>query len=195
MSTDRPQDRFEALLEQHRGIVGKVAGLYCHHAEDRRDLAQEIRAQLWRSFPRYDSARPFATWMYRVALNVAISFARNASARGRHFPARGGEDLEGLAERDDGEHEGAGPQGLDRVLFLQRFLEGQGELDRALLLLYMEEHSYRAIAEAPGISETNVATKLSRLKLRLRRDALHIEQRDARGEPAKDGGRRWNSTN
>ncbi len=59
----------------------------------------------------------------------------------------------------------------------------------------MEEHSYRAIAEVLGISETNVATKLSRLKLRLRRDALHIEQRDARGEPAKDGGRRWNSTN
>ena len=58
-------------------IVLKVASLYCRDADERRDLAQEITMQLWRAFPSYDEARPFSTWMYRIALNVAISFARS----------------------------------------------------------------------------------------------------------------------
>ena len=65
------------LLEQHRKIVLKVASRYCRDADERRDLAQEITMQLWRAFPSYDEARPFSTWMYRIALNVAISFARS----------------------------------------------------------------------------------------------------------------------
>ena len=75
--TQDAQQRFQELLERHRGIVVKVAGSYAWHAEDRADLAQEIAAQLWRAFPRYDAARAFSTWMYRIALNVAISFARD----------------------------------------------------------------------------------------------------------------------
>src|SRR5262245_48707513 len=81
MMTDSPQDRFQALLERHQRIVFKVANTYCRHSEDRRDLVQEIIVQLWRAFPRYDERRPFSTWMYRIALNVAISFARRAGHR------------------------------------------------------------------------------------------------------------------
>src|SRR5262245_17763510 len=84
MITPKPralQERFLTLLEMHERIVFKVAALYCHNAEDRRDLAQEITAQLWRAFPRYDEARPFSTWAYRIALNVAISYARRAGVR------------------------------------------------------------------------------------------------------------------
>ncbi len=70
------QDRFQTLLETHRGIVFKVAGMYGRQAEDRHDIEQEICLQLWKSFPRYDERRAaFSTWMYRIALNVAISFA------------------------------------------------------------------------------------------------------------------------
>ena len=78
---DSPQTRFAALLEQHRGIVFKVAATYCRHPEDRQDLAQEIAAQLWRAFSGYDPARLFSTWMYRIALNVAISHVRSTSGR------------------------------------------------------------------------------------------------------------------
>ncbi len=77
------QQRFEALLREHRRIVFKVAGVYARDRHDRDDLAQEIAAQLWRSFGRFDErCAKFTTWMYRVALNVAISYARNARRSG-----------------------------------------------------------------------------------------------------------------
>jgi RNA polymerase sigma factor (sigma-70 family) len=77
MTARKHQQRFETLLYANRGIVFKVAGLYSRSTADRDDLMQEISAQLWRSFGSYDQARArFSTWMYRIALNVAISQAR-----------------------------------------------------------------------------------------------------------------------
>ena len=73
---ERRQKEFEGLLQSHQGIVFKVANTYCWHSEDRADLVQEIVAQVWRAWPRYDPTRIFSTWMYRIALNVAISFVR-----------------------------------------------------------------------------------------------------------------------
>ena len=169
MTTDSLQGRFQALLERHRKIVFKVANMYCRNAEDRRDLAQEIGTQLWRSFPRFDESRPFSTWMYRIALNVGISFARQAGHRERHSVAlddhaigEGGidaiEDNATLSEPDE------------RVRALHRFIDQLDVLNRALMLLYLEDRSYREIADVLGISETNVATKINRLKQRIRAD-------------------------
>jgi len=152
-------ERFRDHLERHRKIVFKVANLYGRGEEDRRDLAQEISAQLWRAFPRYDPERPFSTWMYRIALNVAISFARSAVQRARYAVPLDEETPDPIdpARAPD-----------DRVQALHGFMSRLDELNRALLLLYLDEHSYREIAEVLGISETNVATKLSRLKQRIR---------------------------
>lgn len=165
-TTDSLRDRFEALFDRHRKIVFKVANTYCRHAEDRRDLAQEICVQLWRAFPGYDEQRPFSTWMYRVALNVAISFARRASQRRRHMVALD----DGAAEPVD--DRAATSAADDRVRALYRIIDGLPELDRALMLLYLEDHGYREIAEVLGISETNVATKINRLKQRIRQGVL-----------------------
>ena len=77
--------QFGELLERHRGIVFKVANTYCRDPHDRADLAQEIATQLWRSFPRYDGTRTFSTWMYRIALNVAISFRRSGGHHEQHL--------------------------------------------------------------------------------------------------------------
>lgn len=71
--------RFNALLQQHRGIVLKVAASYCWNPDDRAELAQDITVQLWRAFPGYDAGRRFSTWMYRIALNVAVSDLRGRS--------------------------------------------------------------------------------------------------------------------
>lgn len=160
---EAPPETFEALLEGHRKILFKVAGMYCRDEEDRRDLVQEMSAQLWRSFGRYDRRRPFSTWMYRVALNVAISSARSALLRRRHHvPLE-----EGAVEPVD---ESAAREPDERVGQLQRFIGQLDELERALLLLYLEEHSYRQIADVLGMTETNVATRISRLKRRIRDD-------------------------
>jgi RNA polymerase sigma factor (sigma-70 family) len=174
METDSPQARFQALWERHQKIVFKVANTYCRRAEDRRDLVQEIGAQLWRAFPRYDEGRSFSTWMYRIALNVAISFARRAGHR-RMQSLSQDETLAGPITIP------AEVSGLDeQVAALQAFIDKLDDLNRALLLLYLEEHSYREIAEVLGISETNVATKINRLKQRIRTDITQALSSDTR---------------
>jgi RNA polymerase sigma factor (sigma-70 family) len=156
------QDEFARRLEEHQRIIFKVANTYCRLAEDRADLAQEIAAQLWRAFPSYDSSRSFSTWMYRIALNVAISHFRAARYREAHTVAL-----------DVRLHEPAQPAVADgdaRVRELHRVIETLDPLSRALLLLYLDEHTYREIASILGITETNVATRISRLKRRIRED-------------------------
>ena len=160
----QPRERFGELLEQHRRIVFKVANTYAFQADDRADLAQEIAAQLWRSFPGYDTDRPFSTWMYRIALNVAITHVRGAARRGKHS-----------VPWDETLHDTADDNGVDhetdqQVRALHRFIAQLDKLNRALLLLYLEDQSYLQIAEILGISETNVATKLGRLKQRIRNE-------------------------
>lgn len=162
MTADTRQ-QFGDLLERHRRIVFKVANTYAWHREDRADLAQEIAAQLWRAFPGYDPARSFSTWMYRVALNVAISFVRSDSQRQRHAVPLD-EDLHDLAA------EGTDHEADQQVRALHRFIAQLEPLNRALLLLYLDDRSHREIAEILGVSESNVATKLSRLKQRIRND-------------------------
>ena len=162
------QQEFESRLSEHRGIVYKLANAYCPRGEDRDDLVQEIHLQLWRSYPSYDASRRFSTWMYRVALNTAISFARSARTRTARSVA--------LEDSPEASLVAAAPgpevPGVDdaRVAELDRVLHGFSEMDRALVLLYLEEKSYREIGEILGISETNVGTKLGRLKQAMRRE-------------------------
>lgn len=173
-TTDPTHERFQALVRDHQKIVFKVANVYCRHAEDRRDLEQAILTQLWRAFPRYDETRPFSTWMYRVALNVAISFARQAR---RHPITLDDQPLARIESRDAAlELDDPGSlQAQEQLEALRRCLDRLDGLDRALMLLYLEERGYREIAEVLGISETNVATKISRLKQKIRRDLLADE--------------------
>lgn len=155
---------FSDLLEQHYGIVGKVVSTYCWHPDDRDELTQEVLTQLWRAFPRYDDSQSFSTWMYRVALNVSISWVRRHSLRLRHTVTLDDDlDVAGDIGRDAADDE--------RIAFLRTFIEGLDTLNRALMLLYLEERSYKDIAVILGISETNVATKISRLKQRVRKQA------------------------
>jgi RNA polymerase sigma-70 factor (ECF subfamily) len=169
MPTAAQQDQFLALLERHGGIIRKVAAAYSRTAADRHDLMQEIRLQLWRAYPRYSPARPFSTWMYRVALNVAISFLRGPGNPSRQFLAleQGGADfIDASTSATDSD---------ERVAALRRVIELFDPLNRALLLLYLDERSYREIAEILGLSETNVATKLARLKERIRRELTEVQ--------------------
>jgi RNA polymerase sigma-70 factor, ECF subfamily len=164
MPTAAAHDQFLKLLERHGGIIRKVAAGYTRTSADRHDLMQEIRLQLWRAYPRYSPERPFSTWMYRIALNVAISFLRaHSSPRRQPIPLEQcGVDL--IDER------ASVPDSDERVTALQRVIELFDPLNRAVLLLYLDERSYREIAEIVGLSETNVATKLARLKDRIRRE-------------------------
>ena len=162
MSHTAAQDRFLALLDQHRKIVHKVASSYGRGATDRDDLAQEIITQLWRSFPRYDERFRFSTWMYRIALNVAISAYRSDRVRTRHH-----------VEADDAVLQVAAPADApdERLRELHALIQGLNEMDRALAILYLDGHRHDEIGEVLGISESNVGTRLNRIKTRLRAGA------------------------
>lgn len=162
MSKTAREDRFLKFLQEHKKILYKVANGYCRRPEDRPDLEQEIVVQLWRSFGRYDDSYRFSTWMYRIALNVAISWSRRDRRRVRHTVSSEESILE-LPADDTAER--------DRDLrLLQEIIQGLDELDRSLILLYLDGHSHQEIAEILGITPTNVGTKIGRIKQRLRKE-------------------------
>lgn len=155
---------FTALLDRHRGILVKVAASYAATPEERADLMQEIAAQLWRAFPRYDAARPFSTWMYRIALNTAIGeLRRRGRERGHRDPHADDAALSAVADAADA----ADPERVRQVHALHAFIAAQKPLDRALLLMHLDGHAHREIAEVLGIGESNVSTKLARLRRRI----------------------------
>jgi RNA polymerase sigma factor (sigma-70 family) len=154
------EEDFLARLDEHRRILWKVAGTYCRGDEDRRDLVQEIVVQLWRAFPRYDEQYRFSTWMYRIAMNVAISVHRSESRRTRD-----------LMPFDEPLLEIAAPEPpSDESRLLHDWIAGLDALNKALVILYLDGNSQEEIAEVLGISATNVSTKINRLKQRLRRE-------------------------
>jgi RNA polymerase sigma factor (sigma-70 family) len=165
MQTPAEKHAFLQLIEDNKAIIYKVCHSYCPNKADREDLAQEIIYQLWRSAQKYDQAQRFSTWMYRVALNVAISFYRK-NTRGNTFSLSGEEEniADGTGEDDEN---------LKR---LQTFIYELKELEKALMILYLESHSYKVIAEVLGITETNVATSISRIKEKLKQKFSTVKE-------------------
>lgn len=158
MIPDRAAE-FVSLLEEHRRLVYRVAGSYARGRADLEDLAQEIAAQSWRAFPSYDSQRRFSTWLYRIALNVAISWLRVEAPRRQRSVSYEAELHEPAVSDEGGADDGS------RIL--RGFIDSQGPLDRAVLLLYLEERPLAEISEILGITTTNLTTKIGRLKERL----------------------------
>jgi RNA polymerase sigma-70 factor (ECF subfamily) len=175
VATDARQDAFVALLERDKRILYKIVNAYAFAASDRDDLAAEAVAALWSAFPRYDASRPFSTWMYRVVLNVAISFARSERRRLERRAPEGR-----LVDIDRATPVRAEDARVERLADIVAEL---GELDKALVLLYLDGEPYDSIASIVGLSETNVATKLSRLKRR-------IKERFERDEAVAEGDER-----
>ncbi|MES1245047.1 MAG: sigma-70 family RNA polymerase sigma factor [Acidobacteriota bacterium] len=160
MTKPAGDERFVALLEEHKRILYKIANAYCADPEDRQDLVQEIVIQLWRSFPRYDERLKFSTWMYRIGMNVAISALRSRKRRGRETVALEADILDVSALGEVG----------DDFRLVQQLVSRLDEMSRALLVLYLEGYSHAEIAEILGISVTNVGTRINRIKNRLREE-------------------------
>jgi RNA polymerase sigma-70 factor (ECF subfamily) len=162
------QASFLELLEKHKGILYKVTSAYCRDREDRHDLVQEIALQLWRSFHRYDGRSRFSTWMYRIAMNIAISHYRTGTTRIR----------ETLPIEDDILQVASASQtdGGDDTRILYELIGALDEVNRALIILYLDGHSYDEIAETMGLTPTNVATRINRIKQRLRDDYREKER-------------------
>lgn len=168
MITAAEQEEFLKLIEDNKAIIYKICNSYCSNSSDRQDLAQEIIYQLWKSGKSFNGEHKFSTWMYRVALNVAISFYRKQKTNNQEISVTE-HNLE-IADTDDGRN--AKEENINR---LQQFINELKELDRALMILYLEEKSYKEISEILGITETNVATKIGRIKEKLKQKFLQTQ--------------------
>ena len=154
-------DLFLSVIEINKGIIYKVANLYCKDTEDRKDLVQEIVLKLWKSYDSYDEQFMHSTWIYRIALNAAISFYRKEKVRKKNT-ALFSDSLFNIGDIEDNK------QIEQSTLILNQFISELKELDKALMLLYLEEKSHKEMAEIIGITETNVATKIGRIKTLLK---------------------------
>lgn len=168
---------FIARLEKHQRILFKVAYMYCRDRDDRQDLVQEMLIQVWRSYPRFDERMQFSTWMYRIAVNVAITHYRSEGRRLRDtVPLEEfGLDIavaESLFDNDS-----------DNMRVLRQMINGLDELNRALILLFLEGFSSEEIAEVVGISASNVSTRINRLKTKLQ-DAFNETNTPKEGKKA-----------
>jgi RNA polymerase sigma-70 factor (ECF subfamily) len=159
-----PDEDHESLfmnwLGEHGSKVVKVARAYTLTSEECQDLAQEILLEAWRSLPRFEGKASAATWFYRVALHTAMKWHRKDRPRRiRQQPLLG---LQVLAT--DGANSAEQAQDRDTVEQLYKAIHQLPKTDAALVLLYLDELSYRQMAEVLGISESSVGVKLNRAK-------------------------------
>jgi RNA polymerase sigma-70 factor (ECF subfamily) len=170
MEMPNKKREFLALIQENKRLIFKICNTYCSNREDREDLAQEVVYQLWRSEHTYDAGYKFSTWMYRVALNVAISFYRShaKTASMVSFDDCANDVENAIAEDIEYENEIEKNRQL-----LYRLIGELKELDRMLILLFLEAKSYKEIAEIAGITETNVATRINRIKEKLKQQITY----------------------
>jgi RNA polymerase sigma factor (sigma-70 family) len=160
MNEKEQRQHFQNIIEQHKGILYKVARAYCPNEDDRQDLMQEMMIQVWLSEHRYNNQFKISTWLYRISLNVAISFYRKNTTRANKHTMLN-EQTEQMAMEDKTADE-------RQLNLLEQFISELKEIDKALMVLYLEDKSHAEIAEILGMSVSNVGTKIGRIKDKLK---------------------------
>lgn len=147
-------------LESNQNIVHKVCSLYTDNREAHNDLFQEIAIQLWKAYPRFRGDSKFSTWMYRVALNTAITLYRKSRKQPRT------QDYDSVIYKIRAEE--YDPTVEEQLKLMYSAIRQLGDIDKALVFLYLEDRNYSEIAETLGISEVNARVKMNRIKTKLR---------------------------
>lgn len=161
------QDEFLKLVHEHRAMLYKVCNVYCHSEQDRQDMFQEIIIQLWRAYPNFRGDSKFSTWLYRIALNTAISDLRKQQRRVKtYYPET--IPYEPMAES-------AAHQKEEQLKNLYRAIAHLGEIERAIVMLYLEDKSYEEMEEILGINQNNLRVKMNRIKEKLRKLTKLVE--------------------
>lgn len=162
-------DLFISIIEGHKGIIHKIALAYTNNKEAKEDLVQEIVLQLWKSFDKYNPQFKYSTWIYKVALNVSLAASRKENNRAKRIdPLK--EEMLSVAQNEEST---ALEENFKK---LQEFISGLKELDKAIMLLYLEEKSQKEMAEIMGMSPTNISTRIGRIKDVLRQKFAELPQ-------------------
>lgn len=149
------------IIEENKGIIYKVVNSYCNDPNDQEDLVQEIMYHLLEGYERFDHQSKVTTWMYRVALNVSISFYRKSKTRKKYISPVPEKIIQIEADLDE--------ENMDReVTQLRHFIQNLDELNRAVMIMYLDGNSHEDIAEVLDLSKSNVGTKIYRIKNKLK---------------------------
>ncbi len=154
------EHQFLTELEKHQNIVHKVCTLYTKSRDAHNDLFQEITIQLWKAYPKFRGDSKFSTWMYRVALNTAITLYRKSKRR------IATQDFDTITFKISAED--YDPTEEQQLKLMYKAIRELGDIDKALVFLYLEDKSYSEIADTLGISEVNARVKMNRVKKKLR---------------------------
>jgi len=164
MKHERTHQHFLELIHRHQSIIHKICFVYCNNKTDREDLQQEIILQLWKSFPSFQENAAFSTWMYRVALNTAINQTRRP---GLFFDTSSSPDIP---------YDPSSFYDLsEEIQILYRAISRLRKVEKAIILLWLEEKTYEEIAESIGISVKNVSVKLVRIRTRLAKNIQKLQ--------------------
>ncbi len=149
------EKEFTELLYQNQGIVHKICNLYFNNRTEKEDYKQELIIQLWKAFPSFSNQSKFSTWMYRVCLNAAIDIIRKEKAQPK-FVNYDNNSFEAITEPSNKTN--------DNQEKLYQEINRLSDIDKAIITLYLDEFSYKEIAEIIGISESNTGVKINRIK-------------------------------
>jgi len=156
--TEKEQD-FVRIIKEHEGIIFKIARMYSNNREDLNDLYQDIVYQLWKYFDTFKGESKVSTWMYRVALNTSISRWRKEKRKGQKV------DIDHLFLKQEENYDTEFEERLNKVYAKIRQLN---DIEKGLMLLLLEGKKYGEIAEVTGFSPSNVGTRISRIKKKLK---------------------------
>ena len=152
------KEEFVGLINKHDGILQKICNIYFYHNPYKEDYYQEILIRLWKAYPKFRNESAFSTWLYRVALNSAIDIIRKQSLQPRHTELSKSEYNVPASESDADSYQ------RDK---LYQAINHLSDIEKAIILLHLEEHSYAEIGEIIGISEGNAGVRISRIKHQL----------------------------
>ena len=160
MHTLELEQQFERQIKEHELLLRKVCRIYAFADADRQDLFQDIIIQLWQAYPKFKGEAKFSTWLYRVAINTAITGLRRKKNfvtlyEPANLPTHFSDDNSSQAEEE-------------RLQHLYKAIELLNEVEKAIIMLYMEERSYEEMEEILGISQGTLRVKMNRIKDKLR---------------------------
>jgi RNA polymerase sigma-70 factor (ECF subfamily) len=161
LESNEQEQQFVQQLNQHQPLIHKVCNLYGQTTTDRQDLFQEIVVQLWKAYPRFRGESKFSTWLYRIALNTAISGLRK---RKNHISSYEPESLP--TDIQDEAYDVEKELQLDQLYSAVRELS---EIERAIVMLYLEDKPYDEMEDILGINQNNLRVKMNRIKEKLRK--------------------------
>lgn len=151
------EKQFLALIHDHQNIIYKVCSIYRDRKEDQEDLFQEIVFQLWKSFPGFKGQSKISSWMYRISLNTAIAVYRKKRINIDYYPE--------VPEHMHSANEQTFLPNQERLFLSLRKLS---DSERAIISLYLDDFTYREIAEITGLTETNIGVRINRIKIKLK---------------------------